>query len=472
MQDSPYDPGPGRPCTLNDMKKYLPDPAMAAITLVFFTTSMDSTIVNAISPTLARDLKASITELAWVIDAYLLAFAAFIIVAGHLVDRLGARYLAITGLAIFTAASALCALAPGIDALILFRAIKGMGSALFFPAALVLIGQAYANAEQRAQVIALSAALASLGAGLGPLIGILVTSQSSWSGIFILNIPIGLLALSLLRCSGASEGTIRAYRPAAPQAGHLLLTVAVTGMLAFMLIGLARPETPQVETLAAAGALILLTVLLIRAESRADTKILPVCLFKSRSFVFSCAIGTLTSFAFYGLLFIIPVYFFWKTGGSFIGSSLHLLPLSLSPLAGNLLYHMLATRQTLHTATVSGLSLAMVGYGTTAVSIHFDLTVAALLALFVAGTGYAACSPGIFALLVRDIQHHRHGIANALFNACRQLGALTGVALAAMLVSSPDDKVFALSLFLATCTAGIVISLTALLTIHPRPRPS
>jgi DHA2 family methylenomycin A resistance protein-like MFS transporter len=454
------------------MKKALPDPAMTAITLVFFTTSMDSTIVNAISPILARDLQASITALAWVIDAYLLAFAACIIVAGHLVDRFGARYLAITGLAIFTAASALCGLASGIDTLILFRAIKGVGSALFFPAALVLIGQAYVNAEQRAQVIALSAAWASLGAGLGPLIGILVTSQSSWSGIFILNIPIGLLALSLLHYSRASEHTVRACRPAPPQTGHLLLTVAFTGMLAFMLIGLARPATPRVETLAAAGALVLLTVLLIRSEARADTKILPVCLIKSGSFVFSCAIGTLTSFAFYGLLFIIPVYFFWKTGGSFIGSSLHLLPLSLSPLAGNLLYHMLATRLTLHTATVSGLSLAMAGYGTTAVSIHFDLTVGALLALFVAGTGSAACSPGIFALLVRDIHHHRHGIANALFNACRQLGALTGVALAAMLFSTLDNEVFAFSLFLTTSTAGIVISLVALLMIDHRPLPT
>ena len=156
---------------------------------------LDISVVNTALYDIADDLDTDLAGLQWVIDAYTLPLAATVLTAGSIADRFGRRRLFILGLMIFTAASALCGLAPGIELLVAARAIQGLGASIMFATALALIGQVSPSPEQRAR--ALAAFGASIGAAfaIGPFVGGSLTEGFGWRAIFLINIPIGLAAL-------------------------------------------------------------------------------------------------------------------------------------------------------------------------------------------------------------------------------------------------------------------------------------
>ena len=156
---------------------------------------VDNTIVNVALPTLARDLDADVSELQWVVDAYTLVFAALLLLAGALGDRFGRRRTLLAGLAVFGLASAAAAYSGGVDRLILARAVMGAGAAFIMPATLSLLISVFTDARERALAVGLWAATAGLGVALGPVVGGLLLERFWWGSIFIVNVPLCVLAI-------------------------------------------------------------------------------------------------------------------------------------------------------------------------------------------------------------------------------------------------------------------------------------
>ena len=168
---------------------------------------IDNTAVNVALPAIQRNLHAAVSGLQWTVDAYTLTLASGLILAGSLGDRFGRRRVFITGLTIFTAGSALCALAPGLGMLIGARAAQGVGGAMMNPVAMSIVTNVFTDAKDRARAIGVWSAAGGVSMALGPVVGGLLVGATSWRGIFWLNVPLGLAAITLTRASSARSRT-------------------------------------------------------------------------------------------------------------------------------------------------------------------------------------------------------------------------------------------------------------------------
>ena len=170
---------------------------LAAMSLGYGVVQLDVTIVNTALNSIGTSLGGGVAELQWVVSAYTIAFAAFILTAGALGDRIGAKRVFMAGFAIFTAASAGCALAPDATILIAARAVQGLGAAILVPNSLALLSHAYPDEKLRGRAVGIWAAGASLALTAGPLVGGALIALVSWRSIFLVNLPIGLAGLWL-----------------------------------------------------------------------------------------------------------------------------------------------------------------------------------------------------------------------------------------------------------------------------------
>jgi len=182
---------------------------LAVAVLGFFVVTLDALIVNVALPAIGRDQGGGITGLQWVVDGYTLMFAALLLSAGALSDRIGARQAYGVGLALFVAASAACGLAPTMGVLVAARLAQGAGAAVMMPASLALIREAYHDAARRARAIAIWSLGAGVASAAGPVVGGFLTLLS-WRAIFFINLPVGVAALVLL------AGVARSPRRAVP----------------------------------------------------------------------------------------------------------------------------------------------------------------------------------------------------------------------------------------------------------------
>ena len=173
--------------------------ALVVLCLSLLAIVIDNTIVNVALPTLVRDLGADVSQLQWVVDAYTLAFAGLLLLAGALGDRFGRRRTLLAGLAVFGAASAGAAYAGGVDALIGARAIMGAGAAFIMPATLSLLIGVFTDPRERAMAVGIWAATAGLGVALGPVVGGVLLDRYWWGSIFIVNVPLCVAAIALGR---------------------------------------------------------------------------------------------------------------------------------------------------------------------------------------------------------------------------------------------------------------------------------
>src|SRR5438067_1834670 len=170
---------------------------LAAMSLGYGVVQLDVTIVNTALNSIGTPLGGGVSELQWVVSAYTIAFAAFILTAGALGDRLGAKRIFMAGFAIFTAASAACALAPNAAILIAARAVQGLGAAILVPNSLALLSHAYTDDKARGRAVGIWAAGASLALTAGPLVGGGLIALVGWRSIFFVNLPVGLAGLWL-----------------------------------------------------------------------------------------------------------------------------------------------------------------------------------------------------------------------------------------------------------------------------------
>src|SRR3954452_20113359 len=205
---------------------------------------LDTTAVNVAVPSIQAGLGTDVLGLSWVIDGYTLALASLLLVAGGLGDRLGAKRLFLAGLGVFTGASAACRFAPGLATLRLARILQGAGAAMFLPSSLAILREAYPQPKERAQAIGIWSALTAIAGACGPLFGGAMVASLGWRSIFLLNVPVGLVAvpmvLRFVRTSPA--GARRGFDLPAQIAGAFALALLTCALIERSAFGWSSPR--------------------------------------------------------------------------------------------------------------------------------------------------------------------------------------------------------------------------------------
>jgi EmrB/QacA subfamily drug resistance transporter len=401
-----------------------------AALLGFFMLSLDATAVNVALPGIGRTLGGSTAGLQWVVDAYTLMFAALLVSAGAVSDRVGAKRLFGFGLAAFMVASAGCGVTPALAFLIVGRAVQGSAAAFMLPASLALVRQAFTDPARRAKAIAHWSVGGAAAIAAGPVAGGVLTSALSWRAIFFINLPVGVVTLTLL--TGAPRSPRRAVPldPAGQVTAIAGLAALTFGVIEGGETGFGRPLVFGCLLLAAAAMAAFVCV-----EARAAHPMVPLRLFRSRTVTVCVAIGFAINVAFYGLLFVLSLFFQRVLGESAVVAGLMFLPMTALLSSANLTSAKVAARYGPRVPIWTGLGVSALGM----LALLFACTGAdrVLLAavLVPAGVGLGFALPSLTVVLLEAIPADQAGLAAGLFNSSRQVGGTLAVAVFGALVS-------------------------------------
>jgi DHA2 family methylenomycin A resistance protein-like MFS transporter len=431
---------------------------LAAMSLGYGIVQLDVTIVNTALNSIGSSLGGGISELQWVVSTYTIAFAALILTAGALGDRLGAKRIFILGFSVFTASSLGCALAPNAAILIAARAAQGIGAAILVPNSLALLNHAYPGDKERGRAVGLWAAGASVALTAGPLAGGALIDLAGWRSIFLVNLPIGLAGLWLTWRYATDT-------PRAPRELDLpgqTAAIATLAALAGAIIEGGRVGWSNGWVLAGFAASVVCGALFIIQESRARQPMLPLSLFANRMFALTALVGLLVNIAFYGLIFVLSLYFQKINGLSAFATGLAFVPMMAMVLPVNLIAPRAAERFGAPATIAAGSLIAAAGC-IALLGLGRGTSYWALCAQLVAiGGGLGLMVPPLTSTLLGSVDKARSGIAAGVLNSTRQTGSVLGVALFGSLLGGADGFLFGarvaliISVVLLTAAAAVI----------------
>jgi EmrB/QacA subfamily drug resistance transporter len=392
-----------------------------------FMIMLDNTIVNVALPSIQRDLHTSPETLAWTVNAYVVPFAALILLGGKLGDRFGRRRMFVVGVAVFTAASAACALSTTAGTLVAARAVQGAGAALMNPLSLSILVATFPR-ERLSAAIGVWAGISGLGLAIGPLLGGVLVENVDWSAVFWINVPIGVAAVVV---------TLHAVRESWDETGRSLDVpgaVLITSALFCLVWGLIKSDTRGFGSAYVIGFLLgglALGAAFVAWERRAPDPMLPLALFARRLFSVSDAIMLLVGFAMFGAIYYGALYLQNIQGYSALQAGLRTLPWTLmillvAPLAGRL-----NTRIGARLLAGGGmllLGLGLIGLARLSAGSPYSSIWPAFL---VCGIGSALAMPTVSATAMSAVASDKAGVGSGVLNTARQVGGALGIAVLA-----------------------------------------
>ena len=438
--------------------------AFVAVCLGFFAAILDTTIVNVALPAIRAGFDTSVTNLQWTVNGYNIVFASLLLTCGALVDRRGGKLAFGAGLVIFVAGSLVCGLAPVFPVLLAGRVVQGLGAALLMPASLALIVHEYAEPAERTRAVAAWAACAGAGFATGPVLGGLLVNLVGWRAIFLVNLPVGVLALALL-LRNATETTRNQRGIDVP---GQLLGIASLGALAFGLteagaFGWSSPLTVVPLAIAAvtAGAFVV-------TEQKVASPLLPPALLSHRNFSAAIGVGLVLNFGVYGQVFVLSLYFQQARHYSALATGLMLLPFAgltmvLPPLAGRLV-----ARYGPRSLMIVGQCLMAAGTAILALADPHTDYVRLLPGLVLLGLGMVGTMPSMTAAVVLAAPREFAGIASGVLNAARQVGGVLGIALLGTLIAVAHDFTAGMHPALVIVVVGFLIGAALATLCAPR----
>jgi EmrB/QacA subfamily drug resistance transporter len=409
---------------------------LVLISTATFMLLLDITVVNVALPDIQRELGASLSSLQWVVDAYALTLAAFLLTAGSLGDRLGRRRIFTLGFALFTFSSFLCGIAGDPTLLNLARGLQGIGGAGMFATSLALIGQEF-HGKDRATAFGVWGATIGGAVAIGPLVGGVITEHLGWEWIFFVNIPIGAVAIFF------TERKIANVVSPDPEPIDLPGVVSFSLALFLLIFGLIRgnPEgwgSPLI--LACLGGAVALLAAFIAIEARSDHPMLDLALFRKPAFNGVSAVAFGLSAGMFAMFLYLTIYMQGVLDFSPLEAGLRFLPLTLlsfiaSPIAGSL-SHRIPIRVLL------GVGLTLVGVGLLlmhGVSADSEWT-SLLVGFLIAGVGIGVTNPGIGQAAIAVVPVEKSGMGSGINTTFRQVGIATGVAALGAIFQSRVDS--------------------------------
>jgi EmrB/QacA subfamily drug resistance transporter len=405
---------------------------LVTVCLGTFMLLLDVTIVNVALPDIQTDLHSSFSDLQWVVDAYALTLAALLLTAGSLADMFGRRRLYIIGLSVFTVASLLCGITGDTLLLQLSRGLQGVGGAIMFSVSLALLADAF-RGKDRGTAFGIWGAITGLAVAIGPLLGGALTSGLSWRWIFLVNLPIGVVAVVLCITRVSESKAPHARRP--DWAGFALFTVA----LASLIYGLIESNQRSFSDGLVIGCLVAAAVLLLAfivVELRGSSPMFDLSLFRLPTFTGGAVAAFGLSASIFALLLYLVLYLQDVLGFSALQTGLRLLVLS----GGILVTSTVAGRLTSHVPVrlLIGPGLVLVGIGLLLMrGLDASSSWTHLIpGLIVAGAGVGLVNPPLASTAIGVVAPQRAGMASGINSTFRQVGIATGIALLGTLFSS------------------------------------
>jgi EmrB/QacA subfamily drug resistance transporter len=410
---------------LNTGRNHAKPLILTSLVLAAFAINLDTTIVNVALPTLVRNLHASTIQLEWIVDAYNLMFAAFVLAAGNLGDRVGRKGVLLAGLVVFGAASFAGGLGSSPGQLIAARGVMGLGAALIFPATLSLLTNVFTERRERARAIGLWGASTGVGIAVGPIVGGWLLEHFSWSSVFFALVPFAAVALVLVIVAVPTSRDPEA--PPADRPGLVLSTAAMASLIYTIIEAPDRgwADGRSIAGFATAGVLL---AAFIAQERRVRTPMLDVALFRNPRFSAASAALTITFFSLMGFIFVITLYFQFLKGYAPLSTGVRLLPVATLVGITSVLGTRLAVRSGTKFVVAGGLvslALGLAWAATDSASTNY-LTIAGAMVLIGAGIGLTG-APATESIM-GAVPEAKAGVGSAVNDATRILGGTLGVA--------------------------------------------
>jgi len=441
----------------------------------FVIVQLDITIANVALPQIAAEFSIGTSALQWIIDAYSLAFATLLLTAGVAGDRFGSRRIFLAGLALFGCASLGCGLAFSASTLIVARAVQGVGAALILPTSLALIAHASGDDEQtRIGLIGWWSASGALAVAAGPVVGGFLISWLGWRPIFLLNLPLCALGL-LWTCTKVSETSTTA------EGRFDIIGLLLAALCLFFLTGTVieagRLGWTDPYVLAGFAIALAIAITFFRFEAAARDPMLQLDLFRVPGFSSAAYVGTVISLTFFGLAFVLSLYFQEVRAYSPAMAGLAFMPLTAVIMFANLIGGKIGAELGFRPPIIAGMAIAAAG-NITLLSVGLGRAasfpiLAVGLGLISIGTGVAA--PAMMSAALAKVEHTRSGTASGVLTTARQVGGAVGIALFGSLVAGGTANIAtgSTAIFLISATLLLIGAIVTLLGDEPRqPRVS
>jgi EmrB/QacA subfamily drug resistance transporter len=402
---------------------------------------LDATVVNVALPSIQSDLGFSQADLAWVVNAYLIAFGGLLLLAGRLGDLISRRGVFLAGLAVFTLASLLCGSAQSKEVLVAARFVQGVGGAMTSAVVLGMIVTMFPEPRDQAKAIGVYSFVASAGGSIGLLAGGVLTQAINWHWIFFVNVPIGIATAIAARRLIAKDTGI-GYRAGADVLGALL----ITGALMLLVYTIVKPAAEDgwgaTRTLAYGAAAIALLGAFVAREATARTPLMPLRIFRSRNVAGANLIQGLTVAGMFGMFFMGALYLQRVLGYDPLQIGLAFLPTTIVMGGLSLFYaEKLITRFGARRTLVPGLGLVAAGLLLfTRAPVDGSYVTDVLPVLLLIGTGVAVCFPALMTLAMSGATPSDAGLASGLVNTTVQVGGALGLAVLATLAATETSS--------------------------------
>jgi EmrB/QacA subfamily drug resistance transporter len=417
--------------------------------------SLDSTVVNAALPAIHRGLHASLSELQWTLDAYTLVLAALLMLGGSTGDRLGRRRVFQVGLAVFTTASALCAVAPSLEFLVGARVLQAIGGSMMNPVAMSIIRNVFVDPRERAHAIGMWGAVTGIGTALGPIVGGLLVDGPGWRYVFLVNVPIGVLAV-VLTVMFIPES--RAPHPRRFDPVGQLLVISGLGTLVFGIIeggrlGWGSPAIVACFVVAPASFVALIVYELRRSEPLVEVRFFRSVPFAGASAIAVCAFAATGGFLLLGTLYLQSVRGYSALHAGLFSLPMAVMTMVLSPVAGRIV----ATHGSRWPLALAGIFTMIPGLLLVGLDIHTSIWVI-IAAYSVFGAGAGLVNPPITNTAVAGMPAAQAGVAAAIASTSRMVGVALGVAVIGAVTGAGATGQFGNAFALATHPGWVIIA--------------
>jgi EmrB/QacA subfamily drug resistance transporter len=404
---------------------------LAAVSFGLFMIMLDNTVVNVALPSIQRDLGIGLSELEWIVTGYALTFAALMLIGGKVADAYGRRLIFVVGIAVFTLASLWCGLAGSGEMLITARIVQGAGAALMNPATLSIIAATFPPRE-RGTAIGIWAGVSALALAIGPLVGGLITEHLTWSWIFFVNIPVGILGIA------ASFVFIDESRDETHE--RLDLPGLVTSAVGLFALTYALVEGNghgwgSARILGAFAVAAFMLVAFVYLESHQRAPMLPLELFRNRTYTGANTVILLVALAMFGVFFFVSLYMQNILGYSAVQAGAAFLPMTLliilvAPIAGRMTDRI--GSRAFMTGGMVLIAIQLLYFSRLGSDADFWQLLPGML---VGGVGMAATMTPSAAAATRSVPVDKAGVGSAVLNAFRQVGGSMGIAVMGAIVA-------------------------------------